>query len=86
MFPGGLMVKIPGFHCYGLGSIHGQGTEIPQTAGHGQEKNFILYSEIMDLLNSLVLKDLFFSWKGYANEWFTEYRGLVEGILLWSSD
>jgi len=55
------MVKIPGFHCYGLGSIHGQGTEIPQTAGHGQKKNFILYSEIMDLLNSLVLKDLFFS-------------------------
>ena len=32
------MVKIPGFHCYGLGSIHGQGTEMPQTAGHGQKK------------------------------------------------
>ena len=54
------MVKIPGFHCYGLGSIHGQGTEMPQTAGHGQKKNFILYSEIIDLLNSLVLKDHFF--------------------------
>ena len=56
------MVKIPGFHCYGLDSIHGQGTEIPQTAGHGQKKKkkIILYSEIMDLLDSLVLKDHFF--------------------------
>ena len=29
-FPGGLVVRIPGFHCNGPGSISGQGTEIPQ--------------------------------------------------------
>ena len=35
-FPGGLVVRILGFHCHGPGSIPGQGTEIPQ-AGHGQK-------------------------------------------------
>ena len=29
-FPGGLVVRIQHFHCYGPGSIPGQGTEIPQ--------------------------------------------------------
>ena len=29
-FPSGLMVRIPGSHCYGLRSILGQWTEIPQ--------------------------------------------------------
>ena len=29
-FPGGLVVRIPGFHCRGPGSILGQRTEIPQ--------------------------------------------------------
>ena len=28
-FPGDLVVSIPGFHCHGLGSVPGQGTEIP---------------------------------------------------------
>ena len=28
-FPGGLVVRILGFHCHGPGSIPGQGTEIP---------------------------------------------------------
>ena len=28
-FPGGLAVRIPGFHCCGLGSVPGGGTEIP---------------------------------------------------------
>ena len=37
-FPGGLVVRIPGFHCCGLGSIPGQGTEILQAAC-GQKKN-----------------------------------------------
>ena len=27
-FPGGLVVRIPGFHCHGLGSIPGQRTKI----------------------------------------------------------
>ena len=30
-FPGGLQVRILGFHCHSPGSIPGQGTEIPQT-------------------------------------------------------
>ena len=29
-FPGGLVVRIPGFHCHGPGSVPGWGTEIPQ--------------------------------------------------------
>ena len=36
-FPGGLVVRILGFHCHGLGSIPSQGTEIPQAAWHGQK-------------------------------------------------
>ena len=32
-FPGGLEVKIPGFHCHGLGSIPGQGTDPASLAG-----------------------------------------------------
>ena len=36
--PGGLVVRILGFHCRGKGSIPGQGTEIPQTAQLGQKK------------------------------------------------
>ena len=36
-FPGGLVVRILGFHCCGLGSIPGRGTEIPQATCHGQK-------------------------------------------------
>ena len=36
-FPGGLVVRIPGFHCHGPGSIPGQGTEIPQPTRHSQK-------------------------------------------------
>ena len=32
------MVRIPGFHCCGPGSIPGQGTEIPQAMEHSQKK------------------------------------------------
>ena len=35
-FPGGLVVRIVGFHCSGLGSNSGQGTGIPQAEQHGQ--------------------------------------------------
>lgn len=40
MFPGGLVVSTQGFHCCGLGSIPGLGTEIPHqvTAFHDQKK------------------------------------------------
>ena len=37
-FPGGLVVRVPGFHCRGLGSISGQGTEIPQAMQHGKKE------------------------------------------------
>ena len=37
-FPGGLEVRIPGFHCCGPGSIPAQGTEILQLAQHGPKK------------------------------------------------
>ena len=37
-FPGGLVVRIPDFHCCGVGSIPGWGTEIPQAARRGQKK------------------------------------------------
>ena len=36
-FPGGLVVKILGFHCCGLGSISDQGTESLQAAWGGQK-------------------------------------------------
>ena len=31
-FPGGLVVRIPGFHCRGPGSVPGQGTESPASS------------------------------------------------------
>lgn len=37
-FPGSPVVMIWCFHCRALGSILGQGTEIPQAAQHGQKK------------------------------------------------
>ena len=36
--PGGLVVRILGFHCHGPGSISGRGTEIPQAVWHSQHK------------------------------------------------
>ena len=46
-FPGGLVVRILGFHCRGLGSIPGQGTEILQAMQHGpkKEKRKIKYKQ-----------------------------------------
>ena len=37
-FPGGLVVRILGFHCCGLGSIPSWETEIPQAMQLGQKK------------------------------------------------
>ena len=37
-FPGGLVVRILGFHYCGPDSIPGQGTEILQAVWHGQTK------------------------------------------------
>ena len=37
-FPGGSVVKAPGFTAGGVGSIPGWGTKIPYTAWHGKKK------------------------------------------------
>ena len=37
-FPGDLVVRILGFHCCGLGSTPGGGTEIPQAISCGRKK------------------------------------------------
>ena len=37
-FPGGLVIRIPGFHCRDPGSIPDRGTEIPQASQHGQKQ------------------------------------------------
>ena len=37
-FPGDLVVRILGFHCCGLGSTPGGGTEIPQAILCGRKK------------------------------------------------
>ena len=38
-FPGGLVVRIPGYNCHSLGSISGQRTVILQAAQCGQKQN-----------------------------------------------
>ena len=40
-FPGGLVVRILGFHCSGLDSTSGQGTGTPQAKQHGQMNKWI---------------------------------------------
>ena len=37
-FPGGLVVRIPGFLCHGPGSFPGRGTEILQVSGHSRKQ------------------------------------------------
>ena len=37
-FPGGLVVRILGFHCCNLGSVPGWGSEIPQAMQCGKNK------------------------------------------------
>ena len=45
-FPGGLVVRILGFHCHSASSIPGQGTEIPQAA-QCRGKNIYIYISII---------------------------------------
>ena len=42
-FPGGLVVRILGFHCRGLGSVPGRGTEILQAIQQGRKKEKSLW-------------------------------------------
>ena len=52
------MVRTPCFHCCGLGSIPGLGTEIPQAVWHGQKRK-------RDDLGSVVfIETLVASWVG----------------------
>ena len=37
-FPGGLVVRILGFHCHAQGSVPGLETEVSQAMQHGQKK------------------------------------------------
>lgn len=37
-FPGGLVVKIMGFHCHGTGSIPGWESKVQQAVQRGQNK------------------------------------------------
>ena len=55
---GCLVVRIPGFHCRGLGSIPYHGTEILQAGHHGNKKKKILKSTMtaVGLLAQLVRK------------------------------
>ena len=41
-FPGGPVVRTWCFHCCGLGSMPGQGTEILQATWHGQKKKEVI--------------------------------------------
>ena len=37
-FPGGLVVRIPGFHCHAQGSVPAWGTEMPQAVWQKKKK------------------------------------------------
>ena len=44
-FPGALLVRIPGFHCHGPGSIPSQGTEIAHTKkSHSLSLDIYIYT------------------------------------------
>ena len=54
-FPGGLMVRILHFHCWGPGSTPRQGTEIPQAANRkGEEEKTSRLSEGKGLRKALL--------------------------------
>ena len=44
-FPGGPVVRTPGFPCCGPGSVPGQGTKIPKVTWCVQKKNYAQTSE-----------------------------------------
>ena len=55
-FPGGLVVRILGFHCHGLGSIPSQRTEILQAMRRGQKKKRKICKKV-DLEHFLLSSD-----------------------------
>ena len=52
-FPGDLVVRILGFHCCGLGSTPGGGTEIPQAIQCGQKNKEVLHKCLCLFLSPL---------------------------------
>ena len=55
-FPGGLVVRILGFHCLGPGFIPGQGNEILQAMWHNQKKKKKNKSEVIDCFKKFLIK------------------------------
>ena len=54
-YPGGLVVRILGFHCHDLGSTPSQGTEIPQAAWYGQNKKQTNKQKLLQFMSKTVL-------------------------------
>ena len=65
-FPGGLVVRILGFHCHGPGSVPGWGIEIRQAVWHGQKnpenkktpldlQDLVQKNDVKYLINNLIL-------------------------------
>lgn len=54
-FPDSLVVRIPGFHCHGPGSVTGWGTEIPRAMWCGQKKPLKQKTENLCLLAIVTL-------------------------------
>ena len=48
------MVRIPGFHCCGPGSIPGWGTEVLQAAQRGQKKKNLYISTLIPFMRALL--------------------------------
>ena len=44
-FPGGLVVRIPGFHCHGPGSVTGRGTETLQALWYNNNNKKYIYTQ-----------------------------------------
>ena len=76
-FPGGLVIGIPGFHCCGLGSVPGRGTEILQAMQCSQKQTnkkphthkicfymyYILHTHIHMYMHSIFKEYLYSFWK-----------------------
>ena len=55
-FHGDLVIRSPGFHRHGLGSVPGWGTDIPQATWHSQKKNSLrrnIQAQMAPLENSM---------------------------------
>ena len=74
-FPGGLVVRILGFHYHGPDSIPGWGIEIPEATQHGPKKKVIMWG-----LGSRLVIVIFFSC--YGKFTFNNYKDRVFSLKL----